>query len=166
MFHAFLKTGDHVICSEDCYGGTGRMLRSSIEKFGIETTFVDCRSVDAVVSAVRPGTTKLILLESPTNPSLRLTDIEAVGKAVKAISDEIIYCIDNTFMSSYLQRPLDMGVDLSMHSLTKYMNGHSDVIMGAIMTNNEKLYEKLKFMQNGEYLMSVQIIFMLLLVLI
>lgn len=150
-FHSFLKAGDHVICGEDCYGGTGRMLRNSIAEFGVEVTFVDGRSVEAVASAVKPGKTKLVWLESPTNPSLRLTDIEAVGKAVKAISTEVIYCIDNTFMSPYLQKPLDMGADLSMHSLTKYINGHSDVLMGAIMTNNEKLHEKLKFMQNSEY---------------
>ena len=156
-FHAFLKAGDHVICGEDCYGGTGRMLRNSIEPFGVEVSFVDGRSVEAVASAVKPGKTKLIWLESPTNPSLRLSDIEAIAKRAKAISSEVIFAVDNTFMSPYLQQPLDLGADLTMHSLTKYINGHSDVLMGAIMTNDEKLHEKLKFMQNGEYFIATQI---------
>ena len=159
--HSFLKAGDHVICGEDCYGGTGRMLRNSIQSFGVEVSFVDGRSVDAIISAIKVGKTKLLWLESPTNPSLRLTDIVAVGKAVKALSSDIVFCVDSTFMSPYLQQPLDLGADLVMHSMTKYINGHSDVMMGAVMTNSEKLYERLKFMQNGKHLIAGQTKFFL-----
>lgn len=134
---------------EDCYGGTGRLLRIFAASFDIQVTYVDSTSIEAVKAAVRPDKTKLVMLESPTNPSLHLTDIKAVGDAVKLIAPEAVYCIDNTFMSPYLQQPLDLGADLSMHSLSKYVNGHSDVIMGAVMVNNETLYQRLKFMQNA-----------------
>ena len=149
ILHSFLKSGDHVVSGQDCYGGTGRLLRIFAESFSIQVTYVDSTSTEAVKAAVRPDKTKLVMLESPTNPSLHLTDIKAVSEAVKLIAPDAVYCIDNTFMSPYLQQPLDLGADLSMHSLSKYVNGHSDVIMGAVMTNNDTMYHRLKFMQNA-----------------
>jgi cystathionine gamma-lyase len=114
---------------------------------GIETTFVDATDPDNVKKAIRPNT-KLVWLETPTNPTLQLVDIQAVANIVKQHKD-IIYVVDNTFMSSYFQQPLSLGADIAMHSLTKYMNGHSDSIMGCLCTSNEELYNRIKFLQNS-----------------
>ena len=102
-----------------------------------------------VVRAIVAGRTKMVWIETPTNPTLRLTDIEAVVEAVKQVDKDIVCVVDSTFSSSYLQQPLALGADIVMHSLTKYMNGHSDVVMGAVMTNSESLYTKMKFFQNA-----------------
>jgi len=150
ILQSLVKSGEHVVCSDDCYGGTGRMFRTVMANMGIETSFVDARDVSLVAAAIRPGRTKLIWIETPTNPTLKLTDIRAVRDVVKAIDPAIVYVVDNTFMSSVLQQPLEFGADIVMHSLTKYMNGHSDVVMGALMTNNEILHGQLMFHQNGK----------------
>lgn len=149
IVQSLLKSGDHIVSCEDCYGGTGRLFRTACLPNGIQTTFVDSRHVAEVEKAIIPGTTKLVWIETPTNPTLILTDIEAVAEMIKRIDPDIAYVVDSTFASSYLQQPLALGADIVMHSLTKYMNGHSDVVMGAVMTNSETFYNKMKFFQNA-----------------
>jgi len=142
-----LKTGDHIVSVNDVYGGTSRFLRRVISEMGIETTFVDATDPENVKKSLRPNT-KLVWMETPTNPTMQLVDIQAVANIVKQQKD-IIYVVDNTFMSSYFQQPLSFGADVVMHSLTKYMNGHSDSIMGCLCTSNEELFNRMKFLQNS-----------------
>jgi cystathionine gamma-lyase len=142
-----LKAGDHVICFDDLYGGTNRYFRTCASKMGIETTFTDMRDIENIKKAIQPNT-KLIWIETPTNPIMKMVDIAAVSELLKSRRD-IISVVDNTFMSSYFQSPLNLGADIVMHSLTKYMNGHSDVVMGALATSNEEIYEKMKYYQNS-----------------
>lgn len=149
MTQAVLKTGDHIVSCEDCYGGTGRLFRTSCAQNGIETTFVDTRDLNQIKEALIPNKTKLVWIETPTNPTLRLTDISAVAEMIKALDWDVVYVVDSTFSSSYLQQPLALGADIVMHSLTKYMNGHSDVLMGAVITNSQTLHEKMSFYQNA-----------------
>lgn len=143
-----LKTEDHIISGDDVYGGTNRYFRTVGKNHGLEIDFVDPTVPENVVNAIKPNT-KMIWLENPTNPLLRVTDIPNLVKVVKAVNDKIIIVVDNTFLTPYLQQPLKMGVDIAMYSLTKYMNGHSDVIMGAVTLDNEQIYEKLLFNQNS-----------------
>ena len=145
-----VKTGEHVVCCEDCYGGTGEQFRTTFKNMGIETTFVDGTDVASIANAVVPGRTRLVWIETPTNPSLNLTDLKSVHDAIKNIDKSIVFVVDNTFMSSVLQRPIKFGADIVMHSMSKYMNGHSDVVMGCLMTSNDEIYNKLKFNQNGK----------------
>lgn len=142
-----LKAGDHVVAGDDLYGGTNRLLRQVAMKMGIDVEFVDTTDLKKVEAAVKPNT-KLFWLETPTNPLLKVSDIEAVCKIAHKFPG-VVVVVDNTFLSAYLQRPLDLGADVVMYSLTKYMNGHSDVIMGAAIMNDEALYERLKFLQNA-----------------
>lgn len=142
-----LKAGDHVVAGDDLYGGTNRLLRQVAMKMGIDVDFVDTTDLKKVEAAVKPNT-KLFWLETPTNPLLKVSDIEAVCKIAHKFPG-VVVVVDNTFLSAYLQRPLDLGADVVMYSLTKYMNGHSDVIMGAAIMNDEALYERLKFLQNA-----------------
>ena len=141
-----LKAGDHVICSDDVYGGTFRLFDKVLTRFQIEFTFMDLSDVTAVEKAIKPNT-KMIWIESPTNPMLKIFDIEALAKMAR--SRKILSAVDNTFMSPYFQRPLDLGADLVMHSITKYMNGHSDVVGGVLVMNDSKLHEDLKYLQNA-----------------
>ncbi|CAH0405264.1 unnamed protein product [Chilo suppressalis] len=144
---ALLNSGDHVLSSDDVYGGTNRLFRQVTERQGIETSFTDFTKIDKVAEAIKPNT-KMIWLETPTNPLLKVVDIEAVVKVAKSRGN-ILVVVDNTFLTSYLQRPLDFGADVVMYSLTKYMNGHSDVIMGAAIVKNQELNDKLRFLQNA-----------------
>lgn len=144
---SMLSTGDHILCGDDMYGGTNRLFRNVIAKMGIEISFVDLQKPENIKMALTPKT-KLVWIESPTNPLLKVIDIAAIASYLKDVPD-VILVVDNTFQSSYLQKPLDLGADIVMYSLTKYMNGHSDVIMGAIVTNNEGYYERLKYLQNA-----------------
>lgn len=144
-----LKQGDHLISMDDLYGGTNRLFRQCTTRMGVEESLVDCTNVQNVADAIKPNT-RMVWIETPTNPTMRLVDIEAVCKVVKEkASKECFVVVDNTFMSSYFQRPLMYGADIVMHSLTKYMNGHSDVVMGAACTNSDELAERLKFLQNA-----------------
>jgi cystathionine gamma-lyase len=143
--HLF-KSGDHIICSDDVYGGTFRLFDKVLTRFNLEFTFMDLSDLSAVEKAVKPNT-KMIWIESPTNPMLKIFDIEALAKLARA--KNILSIVDNTFMSPYFQRPLDLGADVVMHSITKYMNGHSDVVGGVLITNHSKLYEELKYLQNA-----------------
>nr|CAI5852609.1 unnamed protein product [Callosobruchus analis] len=141
-----LNNGDHIIVGDDIYGGTNKLLNRVISRFGIKMTFTDLTDINNLKRAIEPNT-KLIWLETPTNPTMKVVDIKAASALAKEYN--IITTVDNTFLSPYLQRPLDLGADLSLYSLSKYMNGHADVIMGSIATNNEEIYTKLKFLQNA-----------------
>ncbi|GFS01984.1 cystathionine gamma-lyase-like [Elysia marginata] len=147
-----LQTGDHIICMDDVYGGSNRYFNKCASKMGLEISFIDCTVVQNVLQALKPRT-RMIWIETPTNPTLKLVDITAVCQAVKAETEhwevKPFIVVDNTFMSAYFQRPLSLGADMVMHSLSKYMNGHSDVIMGAICLNDDELNEKLRFFQNS-----------------
>jgi cystathionine gamma-lyase len=141
-----LKAGDHVVCCDDVYGGTFRIFDKVFKRLGIEYTFVDLADPSKLEAAIRPNT-KILWLETPTNPMLKILDISALSAVAK--KHGVITVVDNTFMSSYFQKPLDLGADVVVHSVTKYMNGHSDVVGGVLATNNDKLYDDLKFMQNA-----------------
>ncbi|XP_050403876.1 cystathionine gamma-lyase [Patella vulgata] len=143
-----LSSGDHIISMDDVYGGTNRYFSKCAAKFGLDISFIDCTVIENVQNAVK-DTTKLVWIETPTNPTMKLVDIAAVVKVVKAKNKDIIVVVDNTFMSSYFQRPLSLGADAVMHSLTKYMNGHSDVVMGCLVVNCDDLADKLRFYQNA-----------------
>lgn len=134
-----LSTGDHVVAGDDLYGGTFRLFERVMKQMGIEFTYVDLTNPTNFDKAVKPNT-KMVWIETPTNPSLKLVDIRAVAKAARA--KNVISVVDNTFMSPYFQRPLELGADVVVHSTTKYVGGHSDVIGGAVVTSRDDLIEK------------------------
>ncbi|RUS18121.1 Cys/Met metabolism PLP-dependent enzyme-domain-containing protein, partial [Endogone sp. FLAS-F59071] len=141
-----LGAGSHIISVNDVYGGTYRYFTKVASQFEIETDFVDLYDPTNIESRFKPNT-KLVWIETPTNPTLRLVDIRAVAK--QAHRHGAFLVVDNTFMSPYFQNPLELGADIVVHSVTKYINGHSDVVMGVAVTNDENLYNKLKFLQNS-----------------
>ena len=141
-----LKPGDEIIAGDDLYGGTYRMFTRLFQKNGLKFSFVDMNIAENV-AAVITDNTKLIWIETPTNPLMKIADIEEVTKVVKAINSDILVAVDNTFATPYLQRPLDLGADIVMHSATKYLGGHSDLLMGALMVKDAKLAEELHFIQ-------------------
>ena len=143
---SILKSGDHIVAFDDLYGGTKRLFNKVFRKFGIEVTYVDARDPENVARAVNQHT-KLFWMETPTNPLMKLCDIKEISEIGK--EKNIITVIDNTFMSPYFQKPLDLGADIVIHSTTKYLGGHSDVVGGAIMLSNQKLFESLLFNQNS-----------------
>ncbi len=148
------KPGDHVISSSDLYGGAHRLFDQILTPIGFQYSFVDAREVVNIENAIKPNT-RLLWLESPTNPLMRLCDIQAIVSAIKAINssrkeEERIYIgFDNTFASPFLQRPLELGVDIVVHSGTKYLGGHSDVLIGAVVVRDTVLAEKLTYNQNA-----------------
>ncbi|OGF54150.1 MAG: cystathionine gamma-synthase [Candidatus Fraserbacteria bacterium RBG_16_55_9] len=137
-----LKPKDHVLAGDDTYGGTYRLFEQIYRKYGLEFSYVDTSCLDSV--SIQKNT-KMIWIESPTNPLMKITDIAGVAKRKKGA----LLVVDNTFASPYLQRPLELGADLAMHSTTKYLGGHSDLIGGALMTNDKAIYEELKFIQKA-----------------
>lgn len=141
-----LRPGDHVLSTNDLYGGTYRLFTKIFQEFGVTFTFTDMSDAANVEKHVTPAT-KLLWVETPTNPLLRVIDIAAMS----AIAREhgALLAVDNTFATPYLQTPLDLGADIVMHSLTKYMGGHSDVVMGALVMNDDRLLERLAFVQNS-----------------
>jgi cystathionine beta-lyase/cystathionine gamma-synthase len=141
-----LNPGDHVVYMQDVYGGTFRLFDKVLKRYGLTFTAVDATDVDAVEQSMS-GATRLVWLESPTNPLLRVVDIDAVSEV--AHSHGAMVCVDNTFATPYLQQPLHLGADLVVHSSTKYIGGHSDVVGGAIMTNDDDLEKQLRFHQNA-----------------
>jgi cystathionine beta-lyase/cystathionine gamma-synthase len=141
-----LSPGDEVIAANDMYGGTYRLFSKVFEKFGIKFIYTDTTNIDTLQKAIS-SKTKLIWLETPTNPLMNITDIAAV--AVLAKKSNAWLCVDNTFASPYLQNPLDLGADIVMHSSTKYLGGHSDVIQGALIMNDPALREQLYFIQKS-----------------
>jgi len=141
-----LKPGDEVITGDDLYGGSYRMFTKVFANYGIRFHFVDMTNAEVVASYVNANT-KLIWAETPTNPTMKIVDIEACAAIAK--KNHIILAVDNTFASPFLQNPLQLGADIVMHSVTKYLGGHSDVIMGALVMNEDKLYEQLAFLLNS-----------------
>ncbi len=141
-----LNPGDEVISTSDLYGGTYRLFTRVFAKFGIKFTFVDMQDVNHVASAISPNT-KLIWIETPTNPMMNIIDIKSIAEIGKRNSIRV--AVDNTFASPYLQNPLDLGADITMHSVTKYIAGHSDVVMGFLGTNDPSLDEQFGFIQNS-----------------
>jgi cystathionine beta-lyase/cystathionine gamma-synthase len=141
-----LSAGDHVVAAEDMYGGTFRLFDKILRRFGLEFTYVDMTNSDAVRKAMKP-TTKMVYTETPTNPMMMLTDIAAVAAIAREYSAMTV--VDNTFASPYNQRPLLLGADIVLHSATKYLGGHSDLVSGAVVTNRKDLAENLKFLQNA-----------------
>ncbi|GAC1430375.1 MAG: cystathionine gamma-synthase [Ktedonobacteraceae bacterium] len=143
---SLLSAGDHMISCDDLYGGSYRIFERIMRRYNVETSYVTAGKVEDYENAIRPNT-KLIWLETPTNPLLRLVDIRAVAEV--AHRHNLLLVVDNTFSSPYFQQPLELGADIVLHSTTKYINGHSDVIGGAVVTSNEEVYEALKFHQNA-----------------
>lgn len=141
-----LRPGDEVIATDDIYGGSYRMFTKIYEHFGIKFRFVDMTNAASIESLISEKT-KMIWLETPTNPLMRILDIVAIAKTAK--KKNILVVVDNTFASPYLQNPLDLGADIVVHSVTKYIGGHSDVVMGAICCNNDKIQEELAFIANS-----------------
>ena len=141
-----LKPGDKIIAGDDLYGGTYRMFTQLFQKYGLEFSYVDMNSVENVTNAITQKT-KLIWIETPTNPLMKIADIQAISSAVKNINTAILIAVDNTFATPYLQKPLNLGADIVMHSATKYLGGHSDVIMGALIVKEEKLAKEIHFIQ-------------------
>ncbi len=141
-----LSAGDHIIAGDDLYGGTRRLMAKVFNRLGIETTFVDLTD-PSDLDAVIQKNTKLVWIETPTNPMLKLIDIQAIAQKTKAAG--LILAVDNTFATPYLQRPLELGADLVIHSTTKYLGGHSDVVGGAVITRDQALAEQLAFIQNA-----------------
>lgn len=138
-----LSAGDHVLCIDDVYGGTQRYLRKILhERQGVELDLVDFTDINVFKNALKPNT-KIVWAETPTNPTLKIFDIKAVAQVCK--EKKVLLVVDNTFLTPYLQNPLDLGADIVVHSITKYIGGHSDVVMGAIMLNDKELYDRLFF---------------------
>lgn len=140
-----LESGDEIVCGDDLYGGTYRLLSKVAARYGIVTKYVDARDTKNVSDAITKNT-KLIWIETPTNPTLKVNDIAAISAIAKA--NKVLLLVDNTFLTPFLQRPLELGADLVLYSVTKYLNGHSDVVMGSIATSDDELHEKLRFLQN------------------
>jgi cystathionine beta-lyase len=143
---AILEQGDHVVVSADIYGGTFRILSRFFSKFGITHSFADMTRLENIEAMIKSNT-KVLFLESPSNPLLKITDV--TGAVAIAKKHGLITMIDNTFLSPYFQRPLDLGVDIVIHSATKFLGGHSDVIGGAVIAKSEQLASKIYFVQNG-----------------
>ncbi|MEW6055630.1 MAG: cystathionine gamma-synthase [Bdellovibrionota bacterium] len=141
-----LKSGDHIVCSDDVYGGTFRIFDKIFRNLGLEFTYVDMSDLKKTEDAFRPST-KLVWVESPTNPLLKVADIAEISRL--AHKKGALVGVDNTFMSPYFQKPLELGADLVLHSGTKYLNGHSDVVCGLVVANDKTLSEKLYFHQNA-----------------
>ena len=142
-----LKVGDEIIACNDLYGGTYRLFtRVYTENYGIKVNYVDMSDAANLAQHITSNT-KLVWVETPTNPLLNIIDIKAVAKICQ--QNKVLLCVDNTFATPYLQNPLDLGADIVMHSATKYLGGHSDVIMGALMLNDKVIYDKLAFIQNS-----------------
>ncbi len=142
----FLEAGAHAIISDVAYGGTYRLATEVYTRFGVEFTFVDTSSRDAVADAIRP-TTRLILTETPANPTLKLTDIAAISEIARG--SEIPHAVDNTFLTPYYQRPLELGADISIHSTTKFLDGHNATIGGAVAVATPDHAERVRFIQNA-----------------
>lgn len=145
---SLLKAGDHLVSGDDIYGGTNRFFQRCLSTQNVLTTFVDMSNLNNVTNSIKPNT-KMVWLETPTNPLLKVFDIKAVVEVAKKKNPEIIVVVDNTFLTCYYQKPLELGADIVIYSLSKYMNGHSDVIMGASVTNRSDLAERIKFLQNA-----------------
>jgi cystathionine gamma-lyase/cystathionine beta-lyase/cystathionine gamma-lyase/homocysteine desulfhydrase len=146
LLEAFVRAGDHVLVSENVYGGTFRLFERVWRKYGVEFSYVDTRDVTAVERAMRPET-RMVFLETPTNPLMVLADIRAIAELARPRGIRVV--VDNTFMSPYFQRPLELGADVVVHSTTKYLNGHSDSVGGALIVREADDAERIRFVQNA-----------------
>jgi cystathionine beta-lyase/cystathionine gamma-synthase len=142
-----LQSGDHVVVTDNTYGGTYRLFERVLRKYQLDFTYVDTSNIDEIERAIRPAT-RMLFLETPTNPVLRLTDLAAAGEVAHAHG--VIVVVDNTFASPYVQRPIDLGADLVVHSTTKFLNGHSDSVGGIVIAVRDEHIEWLQFVQNAE----------------
>ncbi len=143
-----LAPGEHVVAGNDVYGGTYRLFEQVLRPYGLDFSYVDTTDLVQVKSSLRPAT-RMIWVETPSNPLLRLTDIPALAELVHTFSSQCLVVVDNTFATPYLQRPLTLGADLVVHSTTKYLGGHSDVVGGAIIGKDDAFHKKLAFLQNA-----------------
>jgi cystathionine gamma-lyase len=143
---SLVKAGDHIVISNNVYGGTYRLYELNMKNYGLDFTWVDSTDLKNVENAIRPNT-KMIYVETPTNPMLNLTDLKSVSELAK--KNNLISVCDNTFMSPYFQNPLTFGIDIVLHSTTKYLNGHSDIIGGMLVTSDEKIHERIRYIQNA-----------------
>lgn len=141
-----VKPGDHIVSCDDVYGGTYRILTKIFEPLGVEVTFTDLGNVDNLEKSIKANT-KMVWMESPTNPLLKILDIKKLCAIAKG--KNLITVVDNTFMSPYFQNPLNLGADIVVHSVTKFVNGHSDVVGGIVVTNSDDICERLRFLQNS-----------------
>ncbi|MFZ1081233.1 MAG: PLP-dependent aspartate aminotransferase family protein [Candidatus Kryptoniota bacterium] len=142
----FFKTGDHILCTHDCYGGSERLFRTYREQFGLEISYVDMTDISAVESAIKPNT-KAFWIETPSNPLLNIVDIKAISRT--AHHHDALSIVDNTFLSPFNQRPFELDADIIVHSTTKYLNGHSDVVGGAVVVKRQQHAERLQFLANA-----------------
>ncbi|MGI8576967.1 MAG: cystathionine gamma-synthase [Nocardioidaceae bacterium] len=147
LIRAICTPGDHVVIPNDAYGGTYRLFKNIFEPWGVDHTPAPVHDVDAIAIAIRPGRTKIIWIETPSNPLLGVADIAAISQVAK--DNDALLVVDNTFATSYLQQPLDLGADVVVHSTTKYAGGHSDVVGGAIVTSSEELGAAVAAFQNS-----------------
>jgi len=143
---SLVKAGDHIIVSNNVYGGTYRLFEQNMTNYGLEFSWVDTSDISNIENAIKENT-KMVFVETPTNPMLVLTDLKAVAEIAK--KNNLLSVCDNTFMSPYFQNPLNFGIDIVLHSSTKYLGGHSDVIGGIILTSNEKVHERIRYIQNA-----------------
>jgi cystathionine gamma-lyase len=143
---SLVKAGDHLVVSSNVYGGTYRLFELIAKDYGLEFTWTDTTQISNIESSLKANT-KIVFIETPTNPMLNLTNIKATADLCK--KNKLFCVVDNTFMSPYFQNPLTLGADIVLHSSTKYLNGHSDVIGGILLTNDDKIYARLKYIQNA-----------------
>ncbi len=143
---SLVKAGDHIVISNNVYGGTYRLYELNMKNYGLDFSWVDSTELKNIEQAIKTNT-KMIFIETPTNPMLNITDLKGVAEIAKR--NNLISVCDNTFMSPYFQNPLNFGIDIVLHSTTKYLNGHSDVIGGILVTSNEKIHERLRYIQNA-----------------
>lgn len=143
---SLFKSGDHLIVTEDLYGGTYRLFEQIFKEYGVSATYVDTSDLQLIRESIRPDT-KAVFCETPTNPLMRIADIRGISQLAKAHG--LLTIVDNTFLTPYLQRPLESGADIIVHSATKYLGGHNDVVAGLAVTNNEELASRLAFRQNA-----------------
>jgi cystathionine beta-lyase/cystathionine gamma-synthase len=141
-----LNSGDHVVAGSNMYGGSYRLFSKVLERFGLQFTYVDTSDLDAVRAAIRDNT-RILFLETPTNPMMTITDLAACAEI--AHERKVMVVVDNTFCSPYLQRPIELGADIVVHSTTKFLNGHSDSVGGAVISNSDELGERIGFLQNA-----------------
>ena len=139
-----LKSGDHVVCSDDVYGGVSRHFNQVLVHYGLEFTYVNSSNPDEVVQAIKSNT-KMLWIETPTNPLLKITDLHAMNKIAK--DNDLLFGVDSTFSTPVFLRPLEFGADIAMHSTTKYLSGHNQIIGGVILTDNKDIFDKMKFIQ-------------------
>ncbi len=143
---SLVKAGDHIVISSNVYGGTYRLYELNMKNYGLDFSWVDSSDLRNVENAIRPNT-KMIYVETPTNPMLNLSDLKGISEIAK--KNNLISVCDNTFMSPYFQNPLTFGIDIVLHSTTKYLNGHSDIIGGILVTSDEKIHERIRYIQNA-----------------